>query len=299
MHARVCFYCGRWELHDQSSNGTLLSGTLLRNGAHAPLQQGDVIRFGKAVETCWQVDSLNDPADTLWPVRAPAQPIVLDFAQVLPGDATPAVSVVRSPKGEWLCDDGGALRVLRDGDLVAVGNMSWRLVLARHDTTLKLAAPAGLGAAEQRIDFSVSQDEEHVRVVLHTRGGKVDLGERAHHYCLTTLARARFADMQTGYDSASQGWVEMDALARMLGIDTPHVNVQIFRARAQFAALPGTGTVELVERRRGSVRFGSVAFRVFRGERLECQWMPVQTIYDSGNATRVTPAGISSDALPT
>jgi hypothetical protein len=170
-------------------------------------------------------------------------------------------------------------------------------VLARRDSTLKLAAPTQAGAPEQRIDFAVSQNEEHVCAVLHTRGGKVNLGERAHHYCLTTLARARFADMQTGYDGISQGWIEMAALARMLGIDTTHVNVQIHRARAQFAALPGTGALELVERRRGSVRFGNVGFRVFRGEHLECQWSPAQAIHDGGVAAHGAPADLASSAL--
>lgn len=126
----------------------------------------------------------------------------------------------------------------------------------------------------QLLEFLVSRDEEHVRMLLHVRGGVVDLGERAHHYSLVTLARARSADMQAGYDAATQGWIELDRLARMLGIDTSHVNVQIHRARSQFAALPGLGASQLVERRRGSVRFGDFPFRVMRGAHLECESVP-------------------------
>ena len=124
------------------------------------------------------------------------------------------------------------------------------------------------------LEFFVSRDEEHARALLHVRGGVVDLGERAHHYSLVTLARARSADMQAGYDAATQGWIELDRLARMLGIDTSHLNVQIHRARSQFAALPGLDVSQLVERRRGGVRFGDFPFRVMRGERLECQSVP-------------------------
>ncbi|TKC86003.1 FHA domain-containing protein [Trinickia terrae] len=297
MHACIRFKGGRWELRDQSRNGTLLSGTLLRDGEHATLREGDTIRFGKATDVCWHVDDLSDPADMLWPVRAPARPIVLDSAHMLSGDATPAVMVVRSSSGEWLCDDRGELRVLRDGDLVTTGNLSWRLTLAHKDSTLALAVPAGLSTLPQRIEFTVSSNEEHVRAVLHTRGGTVDLGERSHHYSLATLARARFADMQTGYDSASQGWVEVETLARMLGIDVPHVNVHIHRARAQFAALPGNGAIEFVERRRGSVRFGCVAFRVFRGERLECQWLPAEPAH--GFVPHAAHDDLMLHALPT
>ncbi len=207
VHAHIRWRRGGWELHDYSSNGTLVSGTLLRHGQIAKLTEGDLICFGKSRGVWWQVAELGDPID-----------------------------------------------------LPTAG-----------DPTLLVVAPDDLLAPPQRMDFAVSQDEEHVRACLHMRGGTVDLGERAHHYCLVTLARLRYADAKRGYDTASQGWVDVEALARMLGIDVPHVNVQIHRARAQFAALPGLADVELVERRRGSVRFGAVSFRVFRGDTLECQ----------------------------
>ena len=38
--------------------------------------------------------------------------------------------------------------------------------------------------------------------------------------------------------------------------------------------LPGLGASQLVERRRGSVRFGDFPFRIMRGEHLECQSVP-------------------------
>lgn len=271
VHAIVRFAGGLWRLQDQSSNGTLISGASLRDGEQATLRHGDVICFGKPGGVCWEVEALDDPIDMLWPVRPPASPIALEFAHVLPGEVAPAVSVMRSASNEWLCDDRGALRVLRHGDLVTSGALNWRLALARRDT-ITLGEPFYLVRSPERIDFAVSRDEEHVRAVLHTRGAQVDLGERAHHYCLVTLARVRYADMQAGYDSASQGWVEVESLARMLGIEAAHVNVQIHRARAQFVSLPAVGSFDLIERRRGSVRFGAIAFRVFRGDQLECQW---------------------------
>jgi hypothetical protein len=207
VHAHIRWRRGRWELHDYSSNGTLVSGTLLRHGEIAKLAEGDLICFGKSRGVWWQVAELGDPVDL---------PIV-------------------------------------------------------GDPTVVVVVPDDLFVPPQHMDFAVSLDEEHVRACLHTRGGTVDLGERAHHYCLATLARGRYADAKKGYDAASQGWVDVETLARMLGIDVPHVNVQIHRARAQFAALPGLAGVDLIERRRGSVRFGAVFFRVFRGDALECQ----------------------------
>ncbi|KWN73686.1 DNA-binding protein [Burkholderia ubonensis] len=274
VHAHIRWIGGCWVLHDHSSNGTSISGAPLRDGEHAVLKQGDVIRFGKMGVAPWRVDSLDDPADTLWPIRGAAHPIVLGASQILPAHAARPVTIVKSPAGDWLCDDTLPPRTLRHGDEVAAGDAVWRLALARSSTTMLLGAPADLAAPARLLEFFVSQDEEHVRMLLHVRGGVVDLGERVHHYSLVTLARARAVDMQAGYDAAAQGWIELDRLARMLGIDASHVNVQIHRARTQFAALPALDANQLVERRRGSVRFGDFPFRIVRGEHLECQSVP-------------------------
>ncbi|MGU7770113.1 FHA domain-containing protein [Burkholderia sp. MR1-5-21] len=274
VHAHIRWIGGRWELHDHSSNGTSLSGALLRDGEHAVLTQGDVIRFGSAGLAPWRVDSLDDPADTLWPIRGAARPVVLEASQILPALAARPVTIVKSPAGDWLCDDTLPPRTLRHGDEISAGDFAWRLALVRSGSTMQLGSPVDLAVPAQWLEFHVSRNEEHVRGLLHVRGGMVDLGERAHHYCLVTLARSRSVDMQAGYDAATQGWIELDKLARMLGIDSSHVNVQIHRARAQFAALPGLTASQLVERRRGSVRFGDFPFRIIRGEHLECQSVP-------------------------
>lgn len=140
-----------------------------------------------------------------------------------------------------------------------------------HDTTAALPRLAQFEPSAQRIELHVSRDEEHVAAILHTRGAALDLGMRAHHYCLVTLARKRHADALAGYDNASQGWVELGALAHMLGLDLSHVNVQIHRARMQFGAVLTPGSPELVERRRGGVRFGALPFSIVRADILECQ----------------------------
>ncbi|WP_205170186.1 FHA domain-containing protein, partial [Burkholderia sp. LMG 13014] len=75
VHAHIRWSGGQWELHDHSSNGTLVSGVPLRDGEHAVLQPGDVIRFGRDGLAPWRVHALDDPADTLWPIRGAAPPI--------------------------------------------------------------------------------------------------------------------------------------------------------------------------------------------------------------------------------
>ncbi len=118
----------------------------------------------------------------------------------------------------------------------------------------------------------VSTDEEHSSVALGDgTGRRTDLGERAHHYCLLTLARQRLADARRGIDPDSQGWVDTAALSKMLGLDTAHLNIQVHRLRRQFAlAMPaGVNDTVPVERRRGQLRLASIGFSIVRGSRLE------------------------------
>ncbi|PMS14774.1 DNA-binding protein [Trinickia dabaoshanensis] len=171
--------------------------------------------------------------------------------------------------------------VLQLGDIIHFGSAAcapWQVANLdapadgpAPDTTAALPRPAQFESIAQRIEWRVSRDEEHVSATLHTRGAALDLGMRAHHYCLVTLARKRHADALAGYDNASQGWIELEVLAHMLGLDLSHVNVQIHRARMQFGAVLTPGSPELVERRRGGVRFGALPFSIVRADTLECQ----------------------------
>lgn len=78
------------------------------------------------------------------------------------------------------------------------------------------------------------------------------------------------ADARDGVDDSNQGWVYVDDLARMLKLDPPHLNIQIFRARKQLAQLlDGAAAPELVERRVGKLRLGAWSARIVRGSVLE------------------------------
>jgi pSer/pThr/pTyr-binding forkhead associated (FHA) protein len=272
IHAQIRWMGAQWVIEEYSRNGTWLSGARLYSGERAALCEGDLIRFTED-SAPWRVDDLGDPTDMLWPLNDQAGPIVLTDRLALPASTDGMVCLQRSADEGWLLCTQTGQRSLTDGDEIVCGQQAWRLCLAPRADTLALLLP-DTAQRLQRIDFMVSQDEEHVRALLHTPAQTIDLGERAHHYCLATLARARFAAQQSGHDATAQGWLELEQLARMLGLAPLHINVQIHRARRQLTALRLHEVDRLLERRRGAVRFGSLAFRVFRGEALECQWQP-------------------------
>lgn len=131
------------------------------------------------------------------------------------------------------------------------------------------------------LQFHVSLNEEHVFLrMVPTYGGAIDLGERVHHYCLVTLARQRLHDARRGIDPSSQGWLAVEQLAKMLGLEATHLNIQIYRARQHIASAlpPGVDGSVVVERRRGEIRYGALPFRIVMGSRIEGEFAPSQDL---------------------
>jgi hypothetical protein len=111
------------------------------------------------------------------------------------------------------------------------------------------------------LSFSVARHEEFVRLALSddVEGRTMDLGGRAHHYLLLTLARHRLADAEAGIPDTSCGWVYADDLARDLFLDATAVNLQVFRARRLLEARGIRDGAAVVERRSSTreIRIGS------------------------------------------
>jgi hypothetical protein len=110
-----------------------------------------------------------------------------------------------------------------------------------------------------QLRFRVSSDEEHVEVSARLGGVETVVPPRVHHYLLLVLARGRLADLSNNPEAtATHGWIQQEQLSKMLRKSPLHINVEIYRARQQFAELGFTGAVKLIERRRdtGELRLG-------------------------------------------
>jgi len=175
---------------------------------------------------------------------------VLNPLTLLPDEQAPEVVICLAADRRWLIADRQGVRPLGPETDVRLDGRRWRLRDAE--------APGAV------LRFRVSQDEEHVWLELAGSGARLDLGERVHHESLLLLARERRADERRGVAAAECGWRDVATLERMLGIDEVHLNIHVFRARRQVQpALRAQGvTAELVERRHGQMRFGSLAFEV-------------------------------------
>lgn len=269
VHALVRWNQQAWEIVDQSRNGTTVNGVRLTAGRWSALSAGAKIRMGVGDESVWTVNDLGPPATCLCPCEGPALPVPLQLrGNLLPDMHEPEVNIFFQ-EGRWLVESLDGIEPLSDGMMVHAAGKRWEFVLCDDlELTRESAiAPAAPVPPEVALHFQVSQNEEHASLSLWSDGKSISLGERIHHYTLVTLARVRQQDALRGITAPSQGWIDLEDLARMLGVEPSYVNIQIFRAKHQIlsALSEHAAPPPLVERRRGSLRFGDYRFEIQGG----------------------------------
>jgi hypothetical protein len=266
-HAVLRWTGREWELHDLGSrNGTLVDGRRLAPGERVALACGAVIAFGQA-DNAWRL--IDDAPPTIVAVPTDGEPLCArDHLLALPSEDDPEVMIYRDAVGEWVVEQSGeATRIADRGSVRAAGRDFIIRVPELIAATWDVGAPAPhLGALTWC--FSVSRDEEYVALRARDAVHVIDLGARAHHQVLLTLARSRLEDRKARTAStaergspppeSSEGWVYQDELADKLAMDETHLNVAVFRCRRQLAEAGILGAASIIERRRPTreVRLG-------------------------------------------
>ena len=290
LHAAIEWNGTNWRIKNLGLNGTWVNDTALEQGESQKLAVNDVIYIAEQSDPGFKVIDLTPPADMLWPLDAagtdtainigsqPVQPIYLERYHLLPDAQLPELALYYVEQDQqWYLETTSAQgeqnnRAIQPGDMVQFNNTHWRFVRAQVYGPTEARAHSLQKLIDVEFVFSLSLDEETTQLELHQPKQKqtIDLGVRSHHYLLLQLARHRADDIARGLDSKSQGWIYADHLAAELGLDITHMNIQIFRARKQFADnLPETVDHEsLLERRGGKIRFGGVKFKIYKGATL-------------------------------
>lgn len=247
-HAVVRWGRDGWLIRDLASrNGTFVDGRRSPPGRDRPLPPGATIVFGECGP--WRLASAAPPRPEAHPLERGE--VLLGDAETLLLPANEAVACVyAAPDRGWLLERDGVSEPIADGAVVAIDGRSWRLHLPdpsadRLDSTAD-RSPAPLTVATMRLRFRVSADEECVRLWATWPHRELDLGERAHHYTLLTLARFRAGST---LPEPERGWIARTELARQLRIAPPTVNLHLFRARQQLDAEGVDGVGGLFELR--------------------------------------------------
>ncbi|APR75446.1 FHA domain protein [Minicystis rosea] len=249
-HAIVSWNGREWEVYDLGSrNGTTVDGRRLSQGERAPMPRGAFVGFGSASNT-WHLVDDGPPAVIARPADGSDAVVGEHDLLALPSADDPAVTIYRDAAGEWVLDRDGALERVSSGREVTAGDRRFTLHLPDVLAPTLEAAEAPLSLDCITLSFRVSRDEEYVELAAHAGARAVDLGARAHHALLLTLARARLRDDGIDLPESSRGWVYQEDLAKGLGQDEGHLNVTLFRCRQHLAAAGIAGAAGIVERRK-------------------------------------------------
>ena len=172
---------------------------------------------------------------------------------VLPDPETALMTVYQNRQGSWLLDTPDDTRPARSGQAVTVGDQAWILELPTSLPPTLVDEPGNTPALDTiELVFRVSRDEEHVEISFVHGGQVTPMPSRVYHYMLLTLARLRLRDQESDFSEAERGWVDREELCRMLAVDYPKLNVDIYRARREFASAGLLGGTAIVERRQGA-----------------------------------------------
>lgn len=256
---------GSWELKDLGSrNGTFLNGERIESGAWRRLEPRAVLAFGTP-ELTWTVEDLDRPQAEAKCRETGDVRFSTDHILTLNEDPNDWADVVEDVPGSWVLELRGRCDPVADQQTIEVGGNHWTLTLPTAEPrTEPIGGAVEAVAADVRMRFRVSADLEHVQVLVTFK----DLewaSSRAYARALLELANARLRDRDQGGHPEEHGWLYADDLCAQAGYESEsRLNVEIHRARREFAraGLPNAAT--LVQRRRGTrqIRIGTAALEV-------------------------------------
>ena len=257
-HAKIYWQDQRWFITDRSRNGTLVNNRFLNNATRT-LNRGDIIKFGRAQATEWQVIDLAPPLNYLQSLHSGKKLVLTDTYYALPNEEAPTLELLQTEAG-WALEDEGNTYLLTDKQTLNLQGEKWVFVEnERTEDTIdynEIKNKAGFR-------FTLSADQEKVNVKIWVGDSVMDLGHKTYNQVLFILAQQRQKDIQAGVPAKDQGWMRVEQLTHILSkeelreVDQYNLNTRIRRIRQDLLKLPPYGKqfVGIIERKRGDLRF--------------------------------------------
>jgi hypothetical protein len=260
QHAMIRHDGDDWVIRDLASrNGTWIDGERIAPGQEQRLGKGSRLAFGVPAAQ-WEMADDAPPGVMAVPLDGTAPVIIEGTLSGLPSAEDPRATVYRDVAGSWMLEEGEAPAVpLTNLRVFHCAGRAWRFSCPSNvrATTRADNAPEAVHVRELAFEFCVSLDEEHVDLRARCGDRLLALGERAHHYLLLTLARARMADAQTETVESACGWLDVETLCRGSKGTRGQISVDVFRARKQLQDHGIVDAARIIERRPGQLRIGT------------------------------------------
>lgn len=278
IHAVIQWKEPHWEIRDLSSNGTWVNGEKIPLNQKVVLQDEDAIQFGHNEAIVYVIKDTASPQNALVQQsnidKGKPEIIHLSRYHFLPNEDNPDVVLYKKANlwyADNLHDTEGFSQPLNKNAFLNFADNIWQLrIINDSNATLQLDND-GVPDKGAMIKFYLSLDEEHCTVEISTPGKKYNLASHSHHLLTLMLARYRAEDRKRNLPVEEQGWVYLEQLSKDIGLEERHINIQVHRVRKQLAdtITANIHITDLIERRRGQLRFASPQFQIHKGGDLE------------------------------
>lgn len=250
-HALLSYAGLGWELRDLGSkNGTFVDGARIDPGQVVQVPEGAVIGFGQ--NRGWTLEDAGAPPLLAVDLATAEVVSAIDGVLALPSEQDPQISIYESNRGEYTIErTNEAPRRLSAAEVVSVSGRVFRV----EPPDIQEGTPfAGEGPTVDNVTFrfQVSRNEEYVDLVLLHGGREIPIPRREHLYVLLTLARLRANEIDQPIDE--RGWINREALLKMLAMEPNSLDVAIYRARQQLSRAGIERAAGIVEVRPGQRR---------------------------------------------
>lgn len=284
-HATIFWENGGWKLHDHSRNGTMVNRQHLARIVTS-LKEGDVVQFGNDEGTRWIL--YDEAAPTSYFISAEDSEKILSLAsrKGVPSLDHPQVSYFYSIGRHLTLEREDVVLPLRSGTRVCFndegyGSHEWIFV---ENHILDDTVDYGRLVQSTCFDIYLSADEERISIQIKGGDWGLDLGTRSHHYLLLSLARKRIEDCEAEFAISDQGWIDMEDLSKDFSlefqkdVDEYTINMHIHRLRKQLMKSKPYGYLfsDVIERKKGMVRFAHPGFRIIKEDHCLAEYFPKQ-----------------------
>jgi len=266
QHACLRWTGRYWAVKDLgSTNGTYVDGKGLAPGVLTTIHRSAQLRFARD-RSVWVLSDDSPPQLMMISTQTGVASYWRDGMIAIPTADEPTGLVYQDSAGGWILEKDGEVQSIDEGRRIEIFGSEWMLCNSSLPPPTSFVSETGANKPLENVvlRFRVSRDEEHVELVALDGSRTTDFSMRSHHYMLLTLARVRLEDEKRGEQRGSVGWIAQEDLLRKLRTTPDRLNVDVFRARKQFASAGFFPPAGIVERRSDSrqLRIGTGSIQV-------------------------------------
>jgi hypothetical protein len=256
-----------WEVRDLGSmNGTYVNEQRITIGAPARVKPGAEIMFGGVSER-WRLIDDRPPTPAAVPVDGGPPSYIVSGTIPIPSADEPLATIYAEGQG-WSLEIDDLRKPIEPGHHFSVGGRSWRFDCPSGAAETRATETRRKKLDEVTLAFTVSRNEEHVKLTVRSGHLEQDLGERGCFYLALVLVERRLKEHGLGENEP--GWLDMDELLKMVPeyASSSHINVEICRLRQVLHDAGIDDAPRMIERRRGQVRSGTDRAEILRPQGL-------------------------------